>query len=100
MKHCIVCNKEIPKGRLKAIPQATKCVNCVYAEGDVPRIKRHDDSARDGEIQVSTYYTQNSEFGRPVGNISMVPQLDPNYWPENYKTFAVYNGLSTAFEGE
>lgn len=28
MRNCKVCNEPIPEGRLKALPNATTCVNC------------------------------------------------------------------------
>jgi Prokaryotic dksA/traR C4-type zinc finger len=37
--NCVHCNKPIPQERLDAIPDATTCVSCLKATGDVPRKK-------------------------------------------------------------
>ena len=34
--NCIHCDKPIPPERLEAIPNATMCVPCLVADGDVP----------------------------------------------------------------
>jgi hypothetical protein len=55
---CIVCEREIPAARLRAMPTASKCVQCVQDSGDVPRLRRHDQligTLETGEV-VSTYF--------------------------------------------
>jgi len=34
--NCVICDKPIPAERLEALPNATKCVQCVIKGGDVP----------------------------------------------------------------
>lgn len=37
--NCVRCDKAIPAERLEAMPDATMCVPCLVAEGDVPKPK-------------------------------------------------------------
>ena len=34
--NCVKCDKPIPEARLEAMPNATMCVPCLVADGDVP----------------------------------------------------------------
>ncbi len=60
MKLCIECNNPIAANRLAFIPKATKCTGC-QSKNDI-YIKRFDDTARDGEVQVSTYFFANPQL--------------------------------------
>jgi hypothetical protein len=42
-KSCSSCGEVIPSARLKAQPNATQCVRCLEADGDVPRLRRYDE---------------------------------------------------------
>lgn len=37
--NCVRCDKPIPPERLEALPDATMCVPCLVAEGDVPTVR-------------------------------------------------------------
>lgn len=52
--NCVRCSKEIPPERLEAMPEATMCVPCLVAEGDVPQVKGRMcfDHKTAGEIQI------------------------------------------------
>ena len=54
---CAVCTLAIPLARLKAVPNATMCVPCTEAEGDVAKIK-----SLDGGVEVSSLYTKSDYY--------------------------------------
>lgn len=57
---CLDCEEPIPQARIKAMPAARFCVPCQERLGDVPPIRRLDDTGRDGEVQ-EIYFTSSSE---------------------------------------
>jgi len=59
-----VCGEPIPEKRLRAKPEATECVPCLEANGDVPRIKRYDETTEDGTV--STMFTHNAYIERII----------------------------------
>lgn len=60
---CTVCTGEIPASRLRALPNASQCVSCVEASGDVVRIKRLDEYiGKEGEDIVETYYLGSNPY--------------------------------------
>lgn len=62
IRGCIVCAAPIPEARLKALPTATKCIPCLLKEGDVLKLKRHDDHfGNEGEI-VEIYFKKPSHY--------------------------------------
>jgi hypothetical protein len=71
--HCEFCDAPLSEARLKARPTATACVGCLEANGDVDRIKRHDEYlGKEGEDQVSTYFIKPNQYlektiGRDIG---------------------------------
>jgi hypothetical protein len=54
---CTVCALAIPLARLKAVPNATKCVECLEAGGDVDKIK-----SLDGGVELSSLYTKSDSY--------------------------------------
>jgi hypothetical protein len=57
---CLTCGEPLSLARLAAIPYAPNCTVCTAAAGDVPKIKRYDETvglSEDAEI-VSTYYKE------------------------------------------
>jgi len=54
MKICSMCHKEIPKKRLKAMPNATMCAPCLTALGDVTLMLRFDETAGEGIVETFT----------------------------------------------
>lgn len=57
LRLCVSCANEIPANRLAARPNASRCVSCTVANGDVKPIKRFDETV--GEDTVSTYFINN-----------------------------------------
>jgi len=53
---CYACGNPIPKERLEAIPDATHCIDCLKAKGDVTRKvgRLVFDHKTGGTLQVST----------------------------------------------
>lgn len=58
--NCKLCELPISSARLKALPETLYCIKCVLVNGDVPKIKRHDDFV--GEDVIETYYTKPSPY--------------------------------------
>lgn len=54
-RRCTSCYKPISPARLKIKPNATQCVPCLEADGDVLPLRRLDESTRNGGVQ--TYFT-------------------------------------------
>lgn len=52
--NCTVCEEPISEARLRAIPNADRCIVCA-SKNDVPKIRRFDERA--GETTVESYYT-------------------------------------------
>lgn len=52
------CGGEIPAKRLAVMPNATLCVDCLEAAGDVPVVRRFDEFMPDGE-RVETVFVRN-----------------------------------------
>lgn len=105
-RFCDTCFLSIPEARLKAVPDTTTCVKCVYRAGDVPKIKRYDDSTDDGEVQVSSFYYKNSMFSQSINKLNN-SSVDIGYWPHDldelqktlpHKSTIIYEGLSSIFE--
>lgn len=57
---CSSCGKLLSPARLQAKPNATQCVPCLEAAGDVPIIRRYDEVNHETTHQ--TYYTHNLEL--------------------------------------
>jgi hypothetical protein len=76
---CIVCEREIPAARLRAMPTASKCVQCVQDSGDVPRLRRHDQligTLETGEV-VSTYFkTANPYLQQVIKQQKMIRRFE------------------------
>lgn len=53
---CGSCGQSIPAARLLAMPNAVQCVPCLRSAGDVPLVRRIDETVGDNE-QVSTFIT-------------------------------------------
>lgn len=58
---CQNCNEAIPPKRLEAVPNAKLCVPCLEKSGDVPKLRRYDEAASDGDT-VQTYFTDNKQI--------------------------------------
>ena len=55
---CSTCAQDIPYKRLEATKgRATQCVTCLTAQGDVPRVRRFDETIREGIVE--TMFTEN-----------------------------------------
>jgi hypothetical protein len=61
---CLGCHEPIPKARLKAIPNATLCVECMMGIGDVLPLRCMSDHT--GEEQTDTLFTSNSMFEEQI----------------------------------
>lgn len=76
---CTECGESIPANRLAAVPGATQCVPCLQAAGDVPRIKRFDETTKD-DLVVETYYVRNPyiELQQAKQRIAVLDQANFN----------------------
>jgi len=52
LRFCSECGEPITEVRLKANPNAEQCVPCLQSIGDVPRLKRFDQTTRDEVVPV------------------------------------------------
>jgi hypothetical protein len=99
MKLCEDCGLGISTKRLKAIPDTTRCVGC-QSISDV-YIKRFDDTAKDGEIQASSYFFSNMHFESAIRKFKgSVPYDNLGYTTPNGIKPIIYNGLASIFEEE
>jgi hypothetical protein len=69
------CGLPIPPIRLAARPNALLCVTCLEASGDVPRLKRFDETTADGD-QVQTLFTKNRSIERQMNHLNKSPVAD------------------------
>lgn len=60
-RFCELCNIEISKARLAAMPFTNRCTLCTELSGDVTPIKRYDEPGMDGEVH-STYYKKPNQY--------------------------------------
>jgi hypothetical protein len=75
---CEECDQPIPQKRLRAVPTATLCVPCLEAQGDVPKIKRYDETAKDGEI-IQTVFTRNRTLESAIRRVNTIAPPDQAY---------------------
>ncbi len=108
-RNCTVCENPIPAKRLQAVPNATKCVVCLEAEGDVPRVRRYDEHNMHGEQVCQTYFTDNPHCANQVRRVNELDfptqalevAADPDIILRDEEAqfehaFAVANGLGDA----
>jgi hypothetical protein len=77
-RFCEECDQPIPEKRLRAVPAATLCVPCLEAQGDVPKIKRYDETAKDGEI-IQTVFTRNRTLESQIKRVNTIAPPDQAY---------------------
>ncbi len=62
---CLVCDQPIPEKRLRAAAlgmcRVEKCADCTAAAGDVPRLRRHDETDADG-LTTSVYFKRPTPY--------------------------------------
>ena len=75
---CTECKQPIAEKRMKAMPSATQCVQCLEKLGDVPPIRRFDEVGFDGEI-ISTFYEHNSYVESQQHRIGLFTAPDLEY---------------------
>lgn len=100
---CTVCSEAIPAARLKAKPGATHCVPCLEKSGDVPRLRRFDETSAQGTVE--TLFTSDVNLSR---QLDRQRQTVPGYRAENaepsfyeeYFTSAVQDADVTAGPNE
>lgn len=68
-RECQDCGEQIPAGRLKAVPNAVKCVDCLEASGDTFRYK-----AFPGNLPSKTI--SGSEICRSKGEYERIKQKE------------------------
>jgi hypothetical protein len=73
-----MCNDFIPLIRLKAKPDATECVPCLEQAGDVPRLKRFDQTTRDGE-RTEVLFTNNASIEDELRRTNMIVPQDDDF---------------------
>jgi hypothetical protein len=69
LRLCITCKEPIPTNRLAARPNASQCVPCLTAAGDVVKTKRYDEVI--GEEIVSTYFRTNRRIEERIARLGM-----------------------------
>lgn len=102
-----MCSKPIPAARLKAKPNATVCVSCLEASGDVPLVRRFDEHV--GDEVVSTTFTHDQYVERAISRQNhVVPSNaafeqavgDDSFLVRERGAGVSAEPLSTAFEEE
>jgi hypothetical protein len=78
LRLCTVCSEAIPAARLKAKPGADKCVPCLSAAGDVPRLRRFDENSAQGTVE--TLFTSDANLSH---QLRRQRQTVPGYRAEN-----------------
>jgi hypothetical protein len=63
-RDCTVCGNPIPEKRIVANPKATECVPCLENLGDVPPLKRFDETV--GEEVYSTMFQKNVYIDKSI----------------------------------
>jgi hypothetical protein len=66
---CSGCGEPLAEKRLQAVPNATECVPCLEKAGDIPTIKRYDETTPDGEL-VSTHFYKNKRIERQMRRVN------------------------------
>jgi len=96
---CVECYSIIPAKRLKAVPDTELCINC-QSKNDV-YVKRFDDSTKDGEVQVSSFFFKNTYLETAIKQFhGSTPYDSMGYQtPDNIKPI-VYTGPDSIFSGE
>jgi Prokaryotic dksA/traR C4-type zinc finger len=91
---CTGCNTGILEARLRAVPNATQCVSCLNAAGDVPLLRRFD----------GVYFTENrsieQEILRQSHMVSKLSDNDPVYSTETHSIKAVSLPRAIEEQGE
>ncbi len=96
MKICTECNKPINANRLFLLPKATKCTGC-QSKNDV-YIRRFDDSAKDGEVQSSTYFFANPQLEAAIRQFNGSTPYDSLGYNEDTNIIpVVYEGPASIF---
>ncbi len=72
-RKCESCGKEIPTKRLAVKPNATQCVPCLEAQGDVPRTKRYDEYVNGEEVSQTLYTDEDRYIAGQVNRIQKDP---------------------------
>lgn len=70
---CRVCEEPISQARLQAIPNATQCVGCLTAAGDVPLVRRFDEQTGDNET-VSVYGDSNTRVRTSISSLKSLKE--------------------------
>lgn len=63
---CTTCGEPIPAKRLEVKPNATQCVPCLEASGDVARIRRYDQYDSRNVLVAETYFTDDPRLERQL----------------------------------
>lgn len=74
---CTTCNDEISFKRLIAKPHAVQCVQCLEKAGDVPKLKRFDETMLNGDVIEGVIYVRNQYIDGQIERIQGATKI-PN----------------------
>jgi hypothetical protein len=72
---CIDCRLPIPGNRLSAVPNARRCTPCLELAGDVPKIRRYDETLPDGDV-VEIQFVHNPYIEKRIELLGYVVGMD------------------------